>query len=117
MAPFFPFEHRAIVHDCPMDDFIIIGGGIAGISAAARLSEHGTCRVLEREAHLAYHSPGRSAALYEENYGSPSTIALAKAGRADLDDFLDGVLSPRGFMLLCLRGEEASLTRTGGIWI
>ena len=89
-----------------MDDFIIIGGGIAGISAAARLSEHGTCRVLESEAHLAYHSSGRSAALYEENYGSPSTIALAKAGRADWDDFLDGVLSPRGFMLLCLRGEK-----------
>ena len=89
-----------------MEDFIIIGGGIAGISAAARLAEHGTCRVLEREAHLAYHSSGRSAALYEENYGSPSTIALAKAGRADWDDFLDGVLSPRGFMLLCLRGEE-----------
>ena len=89
-----------------MEDFIIIGGGIAGISAAARLSEHGSCRVLEREAHLAYHSSGRSAALYEENYGSPSTIALAKAGRADWEDVLEGVLSPRGFMLLCLRGEE-----------
>jgi len=50
-----------------MDDFIIICGGIAGISAAARLSDHGSCRVLEREAHLAYHSSGRSAALYEEN--------------------------------------------------
>ena len=89
-----------------MEDFIIIGGGIAGISAAARLSGHGSCRVLEREAHLAYHSSGRSAALYEENYGSPSTIALAKAGRADWEDVLEGVLSPRGFMLLCLRGEE-----------
>ena len=50
----------------------------------------GACRVLEREAHLAYHSSGRSAALYEENYGSPSTIALAKAGRADWEDLLDG---------------------------
>ena len=89
-----------------MDDFIIIGGGIAGISAAARLSDHGSCRVLEREAHLAYHSSGRSAALYEENYGSPSTIALAKAGRSDWDSLLEGVLSPRGFMLLCLSGEE-----------
>ena len=90
-----------------MEDFIIIGGGIAGISAAARLAEHGSCQVLERETHLAYHSSGRSAALYEENYGSPSTIALAKAGRADWEDLLEGVLSPRGFMLLCLRGEDA----------
>ena len=89
-----------------MIDFLVIGGGIAGISVAARLSDYGSCRVLEREAHLAYHTSGRSAALYEENYGSPSTIALAKAGRADWDNLLAGVLSPRGFMLLCLRGEE-----------
>jgi len=89
-----------------MLDYLIIGGGIAGISVAARLSEHGNCLVLEREAHLAYHSSGRSAALYEENYGSPSTVALAKAGRSDWDGLLNEVLSPRGFMLVCLRGEE-----------
>ena len=89
-----------------MFDFLVIGGGIAGISAAARLSSLGKCLVLEREPHLAYHSSGRSAALYEVNYGSPSTIALAKAGRKDFDSLLSGVLSPRGFILLCLRGEE-----------
>ena len=89
-----------------MFDFLVIGGGIAGISAAARLSSLGKCLVLEREPHLAYHSSGRSAALYEVNYGSPSTIALAKASRKDFDSLLTGVLSPRGFMLLCLRGEE-----------
>ena len=89
-----------------MFDFLVIGGGIAGISAAARLSSLGKCLVLEREPHPAYHSSGRSAALYEVNYGSPSTIALAKAGRKDFDSLLSGVLSPRGFMLLCLRGEE-----------
>ena len=89
-----------------MLDFLVIGGGIAGISAAARLSSLGKCLVLEREQHLAYHSSGRSAALYEVNYGSPSTIALAKASRKDFDSLLTGVLSPRGFMLLCLRGEE-----------
>ena len=90
-----------------MLDFVIIGGGIAGISAAARLSEHGSALVLERETHLAYHTSGRSAALYEKNYGSPSTIALAKAARGEWSDLLSGVLSPRGFMLVCLRGEEA----------
>ena len=94
------------MHCCQMIDFLVIGGGIAGISVAARLSGDGSCKVLEREAHLGYHTSGRSAALYEENYGSPSTIALAKAGHADWDNLLAGVLSPRGFMLLCLRGEE-----------
>ena len=90
-----------------MLDYLIIGGGIAGISAAARLSEHGETLVLEAEANLAYHSSGRSAALYEQNYGSPSTVALAKAARADFDGMLSGVLSPRGFLLVCLQGEEA----------
>ena len=90
-----------------MLDYLIIGGGIAGISAAARLSEHGPTLVLEAEAHLAYHTSGRSAALYEQNYGSRSTVALAKAARADFDSMLSGVLSPRGFLLVCLQGEEA----------
>jgi D-arginine dehydrogenase len=89
-----------------MLDFLIIGGGIAGISSAARLSSLGKCLILEREQNLSYHTSGRSAALYEENYGSQSTIALAKASRQDFDNLLSGVLSPRGFMLLCLRGEE-----------
>ena len=90
-----------------MLDYLIIGGGIAGISAASRLSEYGATLVLEAETHLAYHTSGRSAALYEQNYGSLSTVALAKAARADFDSMLSGVLSTRGFLLVCLQGEEA----------
>ncbi|MEK6205345.1 MAG: FAD-dependent oxidoreductase, partial [Amylibacter sp.] len=37
-------------------DFIVIGGGIAGISAAAMLSKHASVIVLERETELGYHS-------------------------------------------------------------
>ena len=40
-----------------MTDFLIIGGGIAGISAAARLSHLGRVTVLEAEPHLAHHVP------------------------------------------------------------
>ena len=81
-----------------MIDFLIIGGGIAGASAAARLSQLGRVTLLESEDHLAYHASGRSAAMFEQNYGKPSTIELNKASY----DFHKGagVLSPRGLMLI-----------------
>jgi D-arginine dehydrogenase len=89
-----------------MIDFLIIGGGIAGISAAARLSDLGSVTVLEREDALAYHASGRSAALYEAHYGKPATIALNEAG-LDYHRTAD-VLSPRG-LLLVGSAEEADL--------
>ncbi|MDA1155616.1 MAG: FAD-dependent oxidoreductase, partial [Proteobacteria bacterium] len=80
-----------------MNDFLIIGGGIAGISAAARLSALGSVTVLEREDALAYHASGRSAALFEQHYGKASTVTL---NRASLDFHRSAdVLSPRGLML------------------
>ena len=81
-----------------MIDFLIIGGGIAGVSAAARLSTLGSVALLEAENALAYHTSGRSAAMFEQNYGKPSTIALNKASHAFHD--AAGVLSPRGLMLI-----------------
>lgn len=78
-------------------DFIVIGGGIAGASVGARLSNLGRVCVLEREPALAYHASGRSAALFEQSYGLPSTIALNMASR---DHHFDGgYVSPRGLML------------------
>ena len=90
-----------------MIDFLVIGGGIAGVSAAARLSELGTVTVLEREDALAYHASGRSAAMFEQNYGKPSVIALNKASRAYHETAHGGVLSPRGLMMIGRAGEEA----------
>ncbi len=81
-----------------MIDFLVVGGGIAGVSAAARLSALGSVILLEGEDALAYHASGRSAALFEENYGKPSTVDLNKASQhfhAEAD-----VLSPRGLMLV-----------------
>ncbi len=83
-----------------ISDFLIIGGGIAGTSLGARLARHGTVTLLEAETALAYHASGRSAALYEETYGQPSTIALNKASKDDHHTLDGGVLSPRGLMLL-----------------
>ncbi|MFN4170949.1 MAG: NAD(P)/FAD-dependent oxidoreductase [Pseudorhodobacter sp.] len=86
-------------------DFIIIGGGIAGVSAAARLAPFGSVTLLEAEAALAHHASGRSAALYEPRYGSPPVVALSLASDAYFRQ-ADGVLSERGLMLLA-REEEA----------
>ena len=61
-----------------MTDLIVIGGGIAGISAAARLSSHGSVTVLEMEEALGYHASGRSAAMFEENYGNASTVTILR---------------------------------------
>ncbi len=67
---------------------------------AASLSKLGQTTVLEAEAGLGYHASGRSAAMFEETYGSPSTIALNRASRDYLTNANGGVLSPRGLMLV-----------------
>ncbi len=82
-----------------MIDFLVVGGGIAGTSVGARLSHLGRVLVLEREAALAYHASGRSAALFEQNYGKPSTVALNRASRTYHFEANGGVTSPRGLML------------------
>lgn len=81
-----------------MIDFLIIGGGIAGVSTAAKLSELGSVTLLEGEDALAYHASGRSAALFEESYGKPTTVALNAASRAF--HVAADVLSPRGLLLI-----------------
>ena len=44
-------------------DFLVIGGGIAGLSCAARLAAHGRVVVLEGESAPGYHASGRSVAV------------------------------------------------------
>ncbi|MFN4203896.1 MAG: NAD(P)/FAD-dependent oxidoreductase [Tabrizicola sp.] len=80
-------------------DFLIVGGGIAGISAAARLSELGQVILLEAEDVLAHHASSRSAALYEPRYGAPAVVGLSMASEAHFRA-IPGVLSPRGLLLL-----------------
>lgn len=50
-------------------DFLIVGGGIAGVSAAARLATHGRTVLLEAESGFGYHSSGRSATYYHFGIG------------------------------------------------
>jgi glycine/D-amino acid oxidase-like deaminating enzyme len=83
-----------------MTDFLVIGGGIAGLSAAARLSALGRVTLLEREGALGHHASGRSAALYEETYGLPSTVALNRASKAFFLDDNPRLVTPRGLLLV-----------------
>lgn len=98
-------------------DFLIIGAGIAGASAAYWLARHGRVVVLEREAHPGYHSTGRSAALFAESYGTPQVRALTMASRAFFDapppGFSDHpLLSPRGALIVAAPGQDELLHST-----
>ncbi|WP_299819095.1 FAD-binding oxidoreductase [uncultured Roseibium sp.] len=89
-------------------DFLIIGGGIAGAGAAARLAPHASVRVLEMEDALGRHSTGRSAAIYIRNYGNQTLRALNAISEPVLEN-PEGIsdaslLSPRGEMLIA--GED-----------
>ena len=95
-------------------DFLVIGAGIAGASAAYWLAPHGRVTVLERESQPGYHSTGRSAALYMESYGTPQVRALTTASRAFLQQPPAGfsehpLMSPRGALMVAGPGQEAEL--------
>ncbi|MCB2251276.1 FAD-binding oxidoreductase [Pseudomonas chlororaphis] len=95
-------------------DFIIIGGGIAGASTGYWLSRHGRVLVLERESHPAYHSTGRSAALYTAAYGTAQVRALTLASRDFFDAPPEGfcehpLLTPRGEMTVDFTGDPTEL--------
>jgi len=70
------------MQDAKPFDIAIIGAGIAGTSLAALVSAHRSVLLLEREPQPAYHSTGRSAAMFMESYGPPAVRALTRASRA-----------------------------------
>lgn len=91
-------------------DFLIIGGGIAGVSAAAELSGLGFVLLLEQEAVLAHHASSRSAALYEPHYGAAPVVALSLLTGPVLAG-IAGVLSPRGVMMVGRADQAEAFAR------
>ena len=64
-------------------DAVVIGGGIAGVSAAYELAADRRVILVEQEAQLAHHTTGRSAAVFLESLGPRAVRALTTASRAD----------------------------------
>lgn len=92
-------------------DVVVVGGGIAGASAAWALARTLDVVLVELEAQPGFHATGRSAALITETYGLREVCALASASRS----FLSGpppevaassLLAPRG--MLWVASERAT---------
>ncbi len=97
-------------------DFLVIGAGMAGASAAYELASHGSVIVLERESQPGYHSTGRSAALYTQTYGHSVVRALTVASwdfyTRPPEGFSDHpLLTPRGVLLIGRADQTAALER------
>lgn len=95
-------------------DFIVIGAGMAGASAAFELAEDSNVLLIEAEAQPGYHSTGRSAALFTRNYGTPLVRKINALSepffRAPPRGFTDQpLLHPRGALAVAAPGDEALL--------
>jgi len=84
-------------------DIVIVGGGIAGLSAGWALSDRASVVVLETETTVASQASGRSAAVISQTYGPPGVCALATASRPFLTD------PPRSFTGVPLLGPKGML--------
>lgn len=95
-------------------DFLVIGGGIAGASAAYELAEHGSVLLLEAENTAGYHATGRSAALFTRNYGGATVRRInaisASFFRSPPAGFCETPLvKPRGCLTVSLGQHDAKL--------
>ncbi len=87
----------------PTADFLVIGGGIAGLSAAAALAPHGRVLLLEAEEAVGFHSSGRSATFAHYGIGNATVRGLTSFSR---DFFL---APPEGFAETPLGTEAGAL--------
>lgn len=92
-------------------DFLVVGAGIAGLSAAARLSAHGTVVVCEAESAPGTQASGRSAAFAHFDMEQPIVRALTAASMAPLHE-AGSVVHPALF--IALDGQEDVLATLDG---
>lgn len=71
-------------------DILIIGGGVAGLSAAAVLALGAKVRVLEAEEQPGFHASGRSATMFHYALGDSLVRSLTLASRSHFDQPPEG---------------------------
>src|ERR1700759_2241001 len=85
-------------------DIAVIGAGMAGSTAAAFLSADRRVALIEAEEVPGYHTTGRSAAIWVQNYGPPDVRTLTRLSRPFYESpptgFSDTVLIRRRAVLL-----------------
>ena len=84
-------------------DFVVVGGGIAGLSAAARLVRHGRVVVIEGEEALGYHSSGRSVSFSHYGIGNAAVRGLTAWSRPFFEN------QPEGFCAMPIARVMPSL--------
>jgi D-arginine dehydrogenase len=92
-----------------VSDVLVIGGGIAGVGAAARMAPDASVIVLEAEEAIGSHSSGRTAAIYIRNYGN-ATLRRLNAASEPVFKSPEGIseeslFSPRGALLIAAPDE------------
>jgi len=93
-------------------DILVIGGGIAGLSAAAALSRHAKVTVLEAEEQVGYHSSGRSATMLHYFLGDRLVRELTLASRAFVEQppaGFDALGHPMPVLIFARDDERAEL--------
>jgi D-arginine dehydrogenase len=94
----------------PTSDILIIGGGVAGLSAAAALADKARVTVLEAEEQVGFHSSGRSATMLHYALGDRLVRALTQASRsffeAPPEGFAEAPLGRRMPVLVFARDNE-----------
>ncbi len=94
-------------------DALIIGAGIAGATCAAHLSADLKVALIEAEEVAGYHTTGRSAAIWIQNYGPADVQALTGASRSFFENPPEGfaeapLMSPRACINLAAAHQVAA---------
>jgi len=95
-------------------DIIVIGGGIAGISAAAELAADASVVVLEAESQAGYHATSRSAAFFAAAYGKKIIRDITACCRSFMLNPPEGfaevaILQPRDVLFFGREDQVATL--------
>jgi len=94
-------------------DVAVIGAGIAGVGTAHELAADARVVILEQEREPAYHTTGRSAAMFLESYGGERVRALTEASRVAFER-VGTLLRPRPLLWLRNPAETPDHDVAGG---